>query len=708
MKVTRSLQLILLLPTLIVGVFAVLVIYGALGSVKQQFSLASEELSADLDVIADAAGFSHDLASIQQQMMQGLHQAEAGEASELQLYRMHSRIVDELDELGKRLALLAGSELVIDANHNSAQGLVDEFTAYQRFVIMSTDVLAVDPRVAHQLLDQAHEHYRHFSMLANRIVGLLAERADQRNTRQKQVFEQVLVEVLVLGLLALSVLLLLAFFIARRASGRMLDVAEALSNLARNPETCIALPRIERMQASQHGEFGRIARTLLTFRDAIERQRKAEQEAFQLSYYDPLTRLPNRRLLDERVKRALSLGQQLQGNSAMLVLDLDNFKTLNDTRGHKAGDELLVTVAQSLQAALSDSDTVARLGGDEFAILLESLSGKEHQAAAAAERQAEKLLAVVADPVLIDGEWVFISASIGISLFNSRLRDQQEPLQFAEAAMYQAKSQGRNTFCFHDPHVQGQLQARMQLETELRQALERGQLQLHYQVQVNDHEQVQGLEALLRWQHPQRGSVPPAEFIPLAEESDLIVQLGNWVLQSACAQLAAWADHPQRRQWSLSVNVSPRQFREPRFVQQVRDALAISGANPRRLKLELTESTVLEDIDATIARMHQLRTLGLRFSIDDFGTGYSSLQYLKRLPLDQLKIDQSFVRDINSDDEDEAIVQAIIVMGQALGLEVIAEGVETPEQRAFLRKQGCLLYQGYLFGRPVPAGQLPA
>jgi diguanylate cyclase (GGDEF)-like protein len=707
MRAGRSLQLLLVLPISIVLLVALAVNYGALSSVRSQFDVATSAQHADLAVIEDAASFSYDMGLIQRQMTDALVGARAGLLDELQLYRIHSRIVDDLDALGQRVQVLAESDLVIDANHNSAHQLTQSFTEYRRFIIMTTDVLAVDAAVAADFLDQAQVQHREFSIFTSRIVALLAERSGNRNTAQAAHFEGVFEAVLITGLVVLGSLFLVTHLVGRRASGRVVDIADALSTLALSAELKIPLPRIEAMYRDANGEFGRIAGTVLNFRNAIERQRSAEEEAFQLAFYDPLTRLPNRRLLLERMRSVLLSCEQQRSHAAIVVLDLDDFKRINDAYGHGVGDRVLAEVAERLQHVIGEGNTVARLGGDEFAILLGPLGSDGRRAVSEVEACAERIATALARAMEIDGEHLFTTVSIGATLFDAQLRDLDDPLKHAENAMYQAKRDGRDTLRFFDPAIQARLEERVVLESELRLAIQRGQLELFYQVQVDEQDAVQGVEALLRWRHPERGLVAPAAFISLAEESGLILPIGRWVLETACAQLAQWAHVPRLAHLSIAVNVSARQFRQDDFVQQVSEVLERSGADPQRLKLELTESTVLEDVEATIPRMKALRARGVRFSMDDFGTGYSSLQYLKRLPLDQLKIDQAFVRDIIDDSDDAIIVQTIIAMSHALGLEVIAEGVETREQQQLLSRQGCPFYQGYLFGKPLPLHEQP-
>jgi diguanylate cyclase (GGDEF)-like protein/PAS domain S-box-containing protein len=434
----------------------------------------------------------------------------------------------------------------------------------------------------------------------------------------------------------------------------------------------------------------------------ITKRKEAEAQIHQLAFYDPLTQLPNRRLLIERLQQAFSVGARSGQHGAVLFLDLDNFKTLNDTKGHDIGDLLLAEVAKRLNASVRDGDTVARLGGDEFVVIIESLSSVADEAAAQADLVAEKIRDALSRPYQLSKHIHYSTPSIGVVLFRGHQQSLDDVLKYADTAMYQAKTAGRNTIRFYDPVMQAAIEARAELEEDLRHALEKDQLCLHFQVQMDSRNRPLGAEVLLRWQHPERGLIPPAKFIPLAEETGLIVPIGLWVLQSACAQLRLWQGKELTRDLSLAVNVSARQFRRPDFVKQVQQTLVSTGARPALLKLELTESIVLENVEDTISKMRELKLLGVSFSMDDFGTGYSSLQYLKRLPLDQVKIDQSFVRDITSDPNDAAIVQTIIAMSEVMGLVVIAEGVETQEQREFLDLRGCHAFQGYLFGKPVP------
>ncbi|MDP2101769.1 MAG: EAL domain-containing protein [Methylotenera sp.] len=437
--------------------------------------------------------------------------------------------------------------------------------------------------------------------------------------------------------------------------------------------------------------------------------RKAATEKIEsLAFYDPLTHLPNRRLLVDRLNQALSSSTRLGKDGALLFLDLDHFKTLNDTVGHDTGDLLLQQVAERLIASVREGDTVARIGGDEFVVMLENLNGSVLEVAAQVEVIGRKILNALNMPYQLAGYEYQSTASIGVALFSTHDQSQEEMLKHADIAMYQAKKSGRNALRFFDPLMQEAVNTRAEIERELRKALELQQFALYYQTQVDSAGRVVGAEALIRWLHPERGLVSPFQFIPLAEESRLIVKIGHWVLDTACAQLKVWQQDTRTQHLTLSINVSAKQFHQADFVSQVQQAAQRHSINPTLLKLELTESILLEHVADTVAIMNALKDIGVRFALDDFGTGYSSLQYLKQLPLDQLKIDQSFVRDIAMDSSDEAIVRTIIVMAHTLNLNVIAEGVETEVQKSLLMDSGCKFYQGYLFSRPVPIEQFEA
>jgi diguanylate cyclase (GGDEF)-like protein/PAS domain S-box-containing protein len=434
----------------------------------------------------------------------------------------------------------------------------------------------------------------------------------------------------------------------------------------------------------------------------ITTKKVAEERINSLAFFDPLTELPNRRLLLDRLKHAMSASARSEHYGALLYIDLDNFKTLNDTLGHDIGDLLLQQVAQRLVKCVREGDTVARLGGDEFVLLLESLSKDMQEAATGAEAVGEKILDALNQAYQLAGFSCHSTPSIGVTLFAEHQGGVEDLLKRADLAMYTAKDAGRNTLRFFEPEMQAAVTMRAALESDLREAVQSGQFLLFYQAQVDRTGSITGVEALLRWKHPLRDLVPPALFIPLAEDTGLIVPIGHWVLETACTQICAWSLRPEMNHLSIAVNVSARQFYQSDFVEQVLAILSKTGANPMRLKLELTESLLVTNIEDVITKMHHLKAIGVGFSLDDFGTGYSSLSYLKRLPLDQLKIDQSFVKDILTDTNDAAIAKMVIALAGSLGLAVIAEGVETVPQRDFLAVQGCYAYQGYLFSKPIP------
>ncbi len=448
-------------------------------------------------------------------------------------------------------------------------------------------------------------------------------------------------------------------------------------------------------------EGAQVSHFVVTIKD-ISQRKEAEAQIRQLAFFDSLTNLPNRRLLMDRLTRALVSGERNQTRGAVFFIDLDHFKTLNDTLGHEKGDELLQQVGARLLKCVRETDTVARLGGDEFVLMLDGLDGESSIAAADARSVGRKIMSALGETYRLGDLDYHSTPSIGVTLFQGTQVPIEDLLKQADVAMYQAKAAGRNTLQFFDPAMQAAINERAALENDLRLGLEGAQFSLYYQSQVNAMGQVYGAEALIRWKHPVRGMVSPAHFIPLAEETGLILPLGAWVMQQACQQLVDWASRPAFAHLSIAVNVSARQFREKDFAQNVLSMLQETGADPSRLKLELTESMLLANLDDVIAKMERLRQSGLQFSLDDFGTGYSSLSYLKKLPLSQLKIDQSFVRDILTDPNDAVIAKTIITLGHSLGLKVIAEGVETEAQRAFLAQHGCVDFQGYLFSRPLP------
>ncbi len=440
----------------------------------------------------------------------------------------------------------------------------------------------------------------------------------------------------------------------------------------------------------------------------IARRKEAEDKIQHLAYYDLLTNLPNRLLLIDRLQHTLAMSARHHNHGALLFIDLDHFKTLNDTKGHSVGDLLLVEVARRLQTCMREGDTLARLGGDEFVVILQDLSEDSSQAAVQAETVCAKIISTINLPYYLDSYLYHSSTSVGVCLFHNQEFTVDEVLKRADIAMYQAKNAGRNTQRFYDPTMQAVLEARAALESDLRLAIKRNQFRLYYQMQVDHSGNVHGAEALIRWQHPQKGLVPPLQFIPLTEETGLIIPIGHWVMETACAQIKRWESDPATQDLQVAVNVSACQFHDPSFVDRVIEMLSRHQIKSGKLKLELTESLVLDNVEEAIVKMQALKTFGVRFSMDDFGTGFSSLSYLTKLPLDQLKIDQSFIRNMCMNNRDAVVVQTIIGMANNLGIEVIAEGVELETQRKFLEQNKCNLCQGYLFSQPLPVDAFEA
>jgi diguanylate cyclase (GGDEF)-like protein/PAS domain S-box-containing protein len=445
----------------------------------------------------------------------------------------------------------------------------------------------------------------------------------------------------------------------------------------------------------------------IALRTDITETKASEEQIRQLAFYDSLTGLPNRRLLQDRLKQAMATSARSGSHGALMFLDLDHFKDINDTKGHETGDMLLVEVSTRIRKEVREGDTVARLGGDEFVVILESLSTELLEAVSQADVIAEKIRYAIGQVCRLTDQEFSVGTSIGISMFRNHEESINDLLKHADTAMYRAKNAGRNAVCFYDPAMQQSIEARTQLVYDMRIALRLKQFELYFQAQVGSvrNEQCHAAEVLLRWKHPERGFISPATFIPIAEESGLILQIGQWVMEAACAQLRTWQSMDGLREIKLSVNVSSKQFKQNDFVEKLVSLIECYAIDPTKLKLELTESLVIDDVDGCIRKMNELKGLGITFSMDDFGTGYSSLSYLKRLPLDQIKIDQSFVRDITSSKNDEAIVKAIIAIGDAMGVSVIAEGVETEAQLAFMEIHGCHEFQGYLFSKPVPLAE---
>ena len=438
----------------------------------------------------------------------------------------------------------------------------------------------------------------------------------------------------------------------------------------------------------------------------ITDRKAAERRVYQLAYHDPLTGLPNRSFMLDRLRHVLDTSARTHDMAAVMFIDLDNFKYINDAFGHDRGDMLLEQVAARLLQCVRVSDTVARFGGDEFVILLENLDHNAQRAAAQTLHVAEKILAAFSAPFQLDSSQHSTSPSIGVTLFKGADSTMTEILKRADVAMYQAKASGRDTVRFFDPAMQEAITHRSALESDMRNGVLSGQFLLYYQPQVDPEGKIIGVEALMRWQRHQKLLMLPKEFIPMAEETGLIVQLGRWAMEEACRNLVLWVENDDTLNWTVSVNISAGQIHRRDFVDMVKEVLEQTSLDPFRLRLELTESVLLTDIDSAVAKMNRLRDLGISFSLDDFGTGYSSLSYLRRLPIDQLKIEQSFVQDALKNRKDAEIARSILQLGQNMGIEVIAEGVETEAQYDFFARHGCHGYQGFLFSHPTPPGDI--
>jgi diguanylate cyclase (GGDEF)-like protein len=440
----------------------------------------------------------------------------------------------------------------------------------------------------------------------------------------------------------------------------------------------------------------------------VKNVKEMVEEVHQLAFYDSLTGLANRSLLIDRLQIALLTSSRKQQFGAILFIDIDKFKMINDTLGHGLGDMLLKEVANRLKRSVRKVDTVARIGGDEFAIFVENLGQSEEDALRNISRVSEKILTTLAQEYNLGSQDYLSSASIGVNLFYGNDKSVDELINHADMAMYKAKSLGRNRVRFFDIQLQKSVENRAAIETDVRLAIANNQLKLYYQIQMNSDNRPIGAEALIRWIHPERGLIPPSDFIPIAEESALICDLGVWVLNAACKQLAIWKLHEKTSDLILAVNISAVQFKEPDFVEMVKLQIDKHHVNPLNLKLELTESVALESLDLVVAKMSRLKEIGISLSLDDFGTGYSSLSYLKQLPFDQIKIDQQFIANIATDSSDAVMIKTIIGLANNFKMSVIAEGVETDQQLAFLKQYGCNLYQGYFFSKPIPVKEFEA
>jgi diguanylate cyclase (GGDEF)-like protein len=454
-------------------------------------------------------------------------------------------------------------------------------------------------------------------------------------------------------------------------------------------------------------EQGQINHYVSNFSDITDRK-ASEDKIKSLAFYDSLTGLPNRRLLAERLEHAVTLNARTGHHGALLFLDLDNFKLLNDTQGHGAGDELLTEVARRLKGCVRKADSVARLGGDEFVVLMEKFNQASDQVAIQVKTVAEKIIVVLAEPYHLSTVLHHCSCSIGIVLFNGSDKTAAMLMSQADTAMYAAKKMGKNAYRFFDQVMQQELEQRAKFELSLRQAIDNEQFELFYQPEVDDENRIIGVEALIRWHHPELGLILPARFLPLAEETGIILIIGRWVLETACKQLKAWRNLPSTEKLSISVNISAKQLYQPDFVETVREIVEKYAIDPWQLKLELTEKMVLEKIDTSIGKMLSLKGIGVVLSMHNFGTGYSSLSYLRTLPFDQIKIDKSFMDGIKENSTDAFIVKSVLNLGQLLGINVVVEGIENAEQHKIVKSIGGKVFQGYFLGHPVPVDELEA
>lgn len=706
MKPTRSLLIVFLLPILMLILPLLLILVLTTQAIKEQ-SLQNYRLqSNDLKTLVQMATFDRKLSDLHQRITEVLNRAIMTNLSAMQRYTEYTLINQELNKVGQSIDDLTTSQLILDLTPENALTLQRAFHQYQLFTNMANGTATLNQSDPAFFLQEAHNNFSTFTLFTQQIFEALTQRASDRHRDSYQALINLGVSTVWVGVGILALMISIAILVAWRINRRLMTVGDAILALSNSHKKLPDFKAIKKMSQRRSGSLKRVAKALMTFRDAELQRRKAEHKIHRLAYYDSLTELPNWQLMKQYLERSLKASQQTSVYGALIYIDVDDFKRINDSNGHNAGDAILTCIAERLSNINHEGCTVGRISGDEFGIIIDGLASDQLEAARKAELFAEQVCHLLTQPYYLNGNYHFLNISQGLVLFSCPEKSVEDLFQYANAAVHIAKKTERNAISFYDPAVQAELEARTELERDLRLAIEQQEFLLVYQLQVNNLGRPIGAEALIRWEHPARGRISPGVFIPLAEETGLIVPIGSWVLRAACEQLVAWQAFDHTKELVLAVNVSAKQFQQPNFVQEVSDALEASGASPYRLKLELTESTVLGKVEETIERMHQLKALGISFAIDDFGTGYSSLQYLKRLPLDQIKIDQSFVRDLHQDTDDMAIVQTIIAMGRALGLSVIAEGVETLEHWRCLNEHQCHAYQGYYFCKPVSAEEM--
>ncbi|SFC00680.1 diguanylate cyclase (GGDEF) domain-containing protein [Marinospirillum celere] len=706
MSTSRNLLLVFLLPALLI--LFITLVFGAssLNQLKTQFTNYQTLNTQDLRTIKEAIRFTEALDAQHQELLVSINAARNDLVGELKLGFIYSDQQASFNQLANQVESLAESALVSAVNETSRLRLRTAFADYQNFALEALEILQTNPEKAEQTLQHAYLEFHEATQDINHIKTLLAEQAEERTQVASLEFLSTAQKQMLAGLVALLSLLFVSLMLIRWFADRLLMITQALVSLASNRDAEAAVANMEKMSKSSTGEFRRVASALLSFHTSESKRKAAEQLAERLAYYDQLTQLPNRQLLNEHLQHSMKISQTAQRSGALVCIDIDQFSSINAVRGFATGDQLLKIFAERFNKLIKDPSAPGRLGGDQFTLILDNLHPKRPLAARQAREYTFWLQEQLSQPYVIDGETYSLTLSLGLVFFDDCKEDANHLLRKGESAMRLAKESGGNQICFYDPSIQAELEERIWIEKELHLALERNQLELHYQLQVGKHNQPLGAEALLRWTHPEKGPISPGQFIPLAEESDLILSVGHWVLETACKQLKAWETHPATAKLELAVNVSARQFQQDNWVEEVQGLVEQTGINPQRLKLEITESALLTNMNPTITKMKALQELGIRFSMDDFGTGYSSLQYLKRLPLQQLKIDQSFVRDLPGDQEALALVETIVAMGHALKLDVIAEGVETQDQLMCLTRMQCSHYQGYLFAKPMTATDL--
>lgn len=706
MKPSQSLLMVFLLPILMLVLPALLLLISATAMFQEQLLQNRAQQLKDLDALTHMAAFDRKLIKLHQRITHVFSETESANLDTMQRYAEYTLIRQELAYIEESINQLVTSDLIDDLGHSDDVALLSAFNQYQRFVGMANESATLNQSELGYFLQETQQNFNTFLLFSQQVFEVLTQRAHDRHRASYDALlhSRKVISWVVFGLL--SLIISAALLAAWRINKCLVVISDTILTLSDNQKPLPNMLAIKQLSQQHSGPLQRLALALISFSDTEKQRREYEHKVHQLAFYDPLTDLPNWRLMKEHLQHSMDSSAKTNTYGALIYVDVDEFKHINDSAGHRTGDEVLQQMAKRLKTIEPLGCTIGRLSGDEFVLIIDGLDSDNIKAAEKAEFFAGHVSQALTQPYFLNSYYQFLNVSQGLVLFHGTGESVDNLFQYANAAVHLAKRRGPNNIQFFDPAVQAQLETRSELERDLRLAIEREEFVLVYQMQVDNQGRAIGAEALIRWQHPTKGFVSPGEFIPLAEESGLIVPIGSWVLRAACEQLVAWQSDEHTKDLVLAVNVSAKQFQQPTFVDDVLYALEMSGASPHRLKLELTESTVIGKIDEIIARMHHLKELGITFAMDDFGTGYSSLQYLKRLPLDQIKIDQSFVRDLHKDPDDMVIVETIIAMGRSLGLNVIAEGVETMEHWRYLNDHQCHAYQGFYFCKPVPAEEM--